>query len=230
MPIKCGRGNHTHETMLDVRACYNGEDVESAVATGPTDTVVADELDATDKQIGFLCTLADQKLPPAEASVMKKDATEGRWGRRSISPEINRLRSLPKRPAEKATESDEETQTPGDLEVGMYRMDETIYKVQVAVHGSRHPYAKRLFRTDYCGVCGEHENFHDDGPHEFKVKWAFEYARGMVQKLRPEHKMSLEEAKEFGALYGTCCCCGATLTREESIENGIGPICGGKYF
>jgi hypothetical protein len=204
---------------------------------GPTDTVVEGEADATDKQIDFICLLADQKETPAEAERIKKQAVEGFWGRRSISGEIMRLKAITNRPAEKATESHEESQTPVDLDAGMYRMDETIYKVQVAVHGSGHPYAKRLTPTGYCGVCGEHKNYHEGdskneitGDHEFKAKWVFDYAPGAIQQLQPEHKLSLEEAKNFGALYGTCCCCGTTLTNEESIEKGIGPICEGKYF
>jgi len=56
----------------------------------------------------------------------------------------------------------------------------------------------------------------------------FVYDPGAVRRLRPEHRMSLEEAKEFGALYGTCCVCGRTLTNEDSIEAGIGPVCAGK--
>ena len=39
-------------------------------------------------------------------------------------------------------------------------------------------------------------------------------------------RMTLEEAGEFGQLYGICCVCGAVLTDPESIERGIGPVCG----
>jgi hypothetical protein len=226
MAIKCGRGNHTHATLLDVRACYNGESPDSDAVSAPVSTVVANEAPATDKQIAFLCSLADQKLPADEASVTKRQATEGHWGRRSISPEINRLRDLPRRPAEVALDGHETNataQTPVDLASGMYRMDETIYKVQVAVHGSGRPYAKRLVQIE---VEVDPSRVQD----VTEKVWRFEYAPGMVHKLRPEHKLTLEEAKAFGALYGTCCCCGRTLTNEESIENGIGPICAGKWF
>jgi len=97
-------------------------------------------------------------------------------------------------------------------EDGMYKMGNTIYKVQWnQTHTAL--YAKEL------KVQGE--------GHDAEV-W-FDYAPGAVRNLRPHHKMSLEEAKEFGALYGTCCVCGRTLTNEESIEAGIGPICGSKF-
>ena len=51
----------------------------------------------------------------------------------------------------------------------------------------------------------------------------------MIRRLCPEHKMSLADAKKFGALYGTCCVCGRTLTDEVSIEAGIGPVCAQKF-
>jgi hypothetical protein len=89
---------------------------------------------------------------------------------------------------------------------GMYVKDGEIYKVQKAVHGSGHLYAKRLDKDSQ----------------------KFEYATGMVRQLTQAHKMSLAEAKAYGALYGVCCVCARTLTNEESIEAGIGPICVGR--
>lgn len=244
MPVLCGRG-HKHDTVGDVYSCYNGEDVEDVTADAPIDST--GEPKATDKQIAFVCSLADQKLPAVEASRTKELAAEGRWGKRSISSEINRLKGLPRLPVDRSEEAEfaafgrEQTseylggqeshataQTLVDLDAGMYRMDETIYKVQVAVHGSGHPYAKRLTATDYCRECGTHKVDHEAEEHEFKIKWVFDYAPGAIHKLQAEHRMTLEEAKEFGALYGTCCVCGRTLTNETSIEAGIGPVCGGR--
>ncbi len=95
------------------------------------------------------------------------------------------------------------------LEDGMYKLGETIYKVQHAVHGSGKQYAKVLV-------------IHGEAP-EALVE--FEYAPGAISKLSAADRMTLEEAKAFGALYGTCCVCGRTLTDEKSIEAGIGPVC-----
>lgn len=95
------------------------------------------------------------------------------------------------------------------LEAGMYRTDGEIFKVQLAVHGSGRPYAKLL--TLHHGE-----------------KATFEYIPGAINRIRPEHRMTLEQAKEFGAIYGVCCNCGATLTDERSIEAGIGPVCAGR--
>ena len=99
-------------------------------------------------------------------------------------------------------------------EDGMYRHpDGTVAKVQFAVHGSGNLYAKRLIITTKDGA----------------PKGTFEFEGGLINKLSPEMKMSLEEAAEFGHLYGFCCNCGATLTDEKSIAAGIGPICAGKF-
>jgi hypothetical protein len=39
-----------------------------------------------------------------------------------------------------------------------------------------------------------------------------------------------ESAVSFGKTFGSCSCCGRTLTNELSIQLGIGPICRGKFF
>ena len=108
-----------------------------------------------------------------------------------------------------------------ELEAGMYKHGDVIYKVQKAVHGSGNMYAKKLCYFD------------PDG-HEAKVagdggSWQFVYQQGAINTLSPEDKMSLEDAKEFGRIYGVCIRCGATLTDEDSIEAGIGPICATKF-
>jgi len=88
---------------------------------------------------------------------------------------------------------------------GMYKDPETgrIYKVQKS-RSSGYNYAKEL------------------------IGGSFDYAAGAMKIIRSEWRMTLEQAKEYGALYGTCCVCGRTLTNEVSIEAGIGPICAGR--
>lgn len=102
-----------------------------------------------------------------------------------------------------------------DLE-GMHRFGGVIFKVQRAVHGSGHLYAKELAPTKY----------DDEGN---PTDWGFEYAPGAIRNLSEATRLTLADAKEFGALYGTCMVCGRTLTNEESIEAGIGPICRNKF-
>jgi hypothetical protein len=99
-----------------------------------------------------------------------------------------------------------------DLEAGIYLHEGAVYKVQMAVHGSGRPYAKRLVVTK-------------PEPGESPSRGKFEYEPGAVRLLVPSDRMDLAKAKEFGAVYGVCVNCGATLTDETSIERGIGPIC-----
>lgn len=89
-------------------------------------------------------------------------------------------------------------------EEGFYKVGEAVFKTKRAQAG--HLYALRLEGTSW------------------------EYARGAMGKIGTEHKLTLEQAKQYGQLTGICCCCGRTLTNEESIAEGIGPICKGKYF
>lgn len=162
---------------------------------------------ATPKQIAFLKKLAAERPMWRNVENMHDDVIE-RLDKKSISAMIDLALAIPKeatttKPASIASE-------------GMYRNPDTgaIYKVQRAVHGSGRNYAKELLELPV-----------RDGKktHEFVI------ARGMVYKLKPEWKMTLEEAKVWGALYGSCCVCGRTLTCEDSIELGIGPVCATKF-
>jgi Family of unknown function (DUF6011) len=84
--------------------------------------------------------------------------------------------------------------------------------VQKAVHGSGNLYAKKLVE-----------------PSTFGARASFVYAPGVIRRLTVADRMSLEDAKAWGALYGTCCVCGRTLTDERSIAEGIGPVCGNRF-
>ena len=84
----------------------------------------------------------------------------------------------------------------------------TVYKVQRAVNGSGHLYGKVL------------------DPESGKFGYLPGALRTIAESARP---MTLDEAKEFGHLYGMCCVCGRTLTDEGSIEAGIGPICAKRF-
>jgi hypothetical protein len=100
----------------------------------------------------------------------------------------------------------------GPAPEGMHKFGGVIFKVQRAVHGSGRPYAQALVEAPGS----------DSG-------WTFEYVPGAIKNLSSATKLSLAEAKAFGALYGTCCACGRTLTNEDSIAAGIGPVCADKF-
>lgn len=54
-------------------------------------------------------------------------------------------------------------------------------------------------------------------------KWVF--ASGSIYKLTAADKLTAEQATQFGKKTGKCCICSRTLTKKESIDAGIGPVC-----
>lgn len=161
---------------------------------------------ATENQIRFINTLKEARRWEDTSAMVdlldnaRKAWKDQRFTRRDASLLIDSLEYMPRREAEAAPEA-------ASLE-GMHRVNGTIYKVQRAVHGSGHLYAKVLVQDG------------DD--------WSFEYAAGALRSLSAATRLTLEEAKEWGALYGSCCVCSKTLTNEESIAAGIGPVCAGR--
>jgi hypothetical protein len=90
-------------------------------------------------------------------------------------------------------------------EEGVYFFEGEYYKVQRAVHGSGRLYSKKFDLASESWSRG-----------------------GSVSKLTDQYKITAEQAKAFGDLYGRCIRCSAILTEEESIERGAGPICAEK--
>jgi hypothetical protein len=89
--------------------------------------------------------------------------------------------------------------------VGFYILDETVYRV-VESKSSGNLYAKCL--DTHSG------------------RW--EYAPGAIKNLVDAPKLTVEVAARMGARYGICMVCGRTLTAEDSVEAGIGPVCSGR--
>lgn len=158
---------------------------------------------ATPAQVGYAVKLAERK------GLATTEADFAAMGRRDISQAIDMMKGMadaPKTPAQEAATVTE----------GMYRDPATgdIFKVQVAHHGSGNLYAKKLVKLEEPTTKRGKE-----------VAYEFQYATGAIRRIQPEWKMTLEEAKEWGQLYGVCCRCGAILTDEKSQAKGIGPWC-----
>ena len=90
---------------------------------------------------------------------------------------------------------------------GVYFHTGHVVKVKRAIHGSG-----RLYSTVF---------------NPETTQW--DYKPAVLMVLTEEDRLTYEKAKEFGQLYGMCAVCGRTRTDEESIANGIGPICAGKF-
>jgi Family of unknown function (DUF6011) len=246
--IKCGHCNDRHETVADVRACaghheYAAKTARTAVTTngGWVRPTLAEALTAGGH-------------PAAVDQLVRAHATNPRMAKRAdcghvtpdgepCAPCIDALN--PRYPegtpeyADYATDLRTEldkfakgeppydpfaelapASTPAtELEDGIYFVPGdpgTVYKVVHAANGSGRPYAKRLDviepQADYAAPL---------------ASWS--YAPGAIKQLRPEHKMTLDQARMYGKLYGVCCRCGATLTDETSIAAGIGPVCANRF-
>lgn len=168
----------------------------------------AEEIPASEKQISFLQSLVAQH----DIEQLKGDLHERAFdlatgadkfiSKREASDLITALKALPKNKNEETKE-----EPPEGIHYFHPGQDESIeiFKVQVAHQGSGRLYAKKLNQ--------------ETGKFEYHGRKFPFHQLGEISLL------TLEKAKEFGDLYGMCAKCGATLTNEESIERGIGPIC-----
>jgi len=164
---------------------------------------------ATDRQISFLDSLITERGLTLDKAVMltfDTDQTETfEIGRRECSQMIDAVKAV-RRP-------ERERPALPDLEAGMYKVGQEIFKVKISKAGR--PYAEIL--------C--HDAIHN-GNYADAAVW-FEYESGLIfkHKITTEHRMTLDQCAEFGLLFGTCCVCARTLTNPKSIAKGIGPIC-----
>lgn len=213
--IKCGNCKGYHGTVAEVKGCYSGTTAPAIAPVATFAQPVQAAPSATEKQVAFITRLVAERYGDPAAVVPGQSYTllERLFPVRTkaaASGLIERLLAMPKAaPEEKASSI-----VPPVVKApeGMHKVGDEIFKVQKAVHGSGHLYAKRL-------VAGE----------GYGSKARFEYAPGALKVLSVDTLMTLEEAKAWGALYGTCCVCGRTLTDEGSIEAGIGPVCAKKF-
>jgi len=98
----------------------------------------------------------------------------------------------------------------------------TVWKVQEAKHGSGNLYAKRMnviaqAIRDIDGKIVEPAD----------VEWI--YSPGAITKLSKTWRLTPDAAKKFGDLYGRCIQCHIPLTKEASIERGMGDKCAERY-
>lgn len=163
---------------------------------------------ASDKQLAYITTLATSRdltastYEPALKAIAAEVLTNpASLTKAAASKAIDMMVRLPYINTKTAQAPDKKA----GLEVGFYEMDKNIYKV-VRSPQTGNLYAKK-FTTD-----------------------GFEYATGAVYHLKTKGiALTLEAAKAYGHIYGMCVICGRTLTDEQSIEMGIGPICASKF-
>lgn len=207
--IRCGHCSGRHGSVADVRACSQGQRV------------------ATDHEVDQLSGQAFLDGRPK--------AHEHCQGTHNTDADRERCETLPKRVAEaearrefrQLIERSSLGQTREPVREGFYLVDGDILKVQIAVHGSGRLYAKRLHIDELTDLELDPE-LRRPGQKVCHGTWVYE--PGLIKAIRPEHRLTADKAAELGKLYGMCVRCGRTLTKEESIERGMGDICAGKGF
>lgn len=209
--------------------------------SNPFTTAIATEPAATDGQIGFIRNLLDHRdiFSLFDSAPKTADRVEviraaivatptptvtGEWGdevnrhlahpltKAGASKLIDLLQTMPLH--HRPTAPRGEASFP-PVEDGFYVVEDvhphktaTVYKVQTSPNSGRQ-YAKELDTLTN----------------------TWNYVPGAIRKVRAGEavKLTLDKAKELGQLYGVCVRCGRTLTDENSIAAGIGPICAGKF-
>lgn len=178
---------------------------------------MAQILAASERQISFIRDMAAEVLGSSTSGdefIKNLEAQGGLATRALTSAVIDDLltrraqaraeRKVSRRPAAPAVEIDD----------GIYVMPDGAHvKVVHAVHGSGKQYAKKIVPPAYPGD-----------------KTKFVYTPGLIRDITPAMKITEEQAAAFGELYSCCVNCGRTLTREDSIERSMGPVCWGRLF
>lgn len=95
------------------------------------------------------------------------------------------------------------TSTHPQVTEGMYEMDASVYRVRTSRAGRL--YALLLVVKDGSG--------------------SFDYAPGVIDRLRPEHRMTVERAAQLSVEYHFCVRCAKELTKDSSIAQGMGDWC-----
>lgn len=174
----------------------------------------------SEKQLRFINQLLVDRTVPEDYRFQLQETID-LLDIKQASSVISKLLSFPPRSRQAALPGGAEHQQFVE-EDGMYRNPDngTIYKVQFnrASGDGRRLYAKLLV-IEHDAVRNEDDEIIEG------AKVRFDYAAGAMRDIQPGWKMTLEDAKQFGALYGTCVRCGRTLTLEVSIERSMGPVC-----
>lgn len=196
----CGNCKQYHPSAAHVKLCYMEAKAEVEAASAP-------QVAATEKQESFLRKLVaerDHGWGDPEAVI-----TGTLTSRKATSAMIDQLLGMPKAEAPVLTAA--------ELEDGIYRTEDgTIYKVYHTVHGANQQVAKELIVTK--------TGTDKDGKDTFDGEWEY-LGKKPLRFIRPEHKLTQDQAKQFGLVYSFCINCTRDLTREESIHVGYGPTC-----
>ncbi len=171
---------------------------------------------ATSRQLDLLTTIGKEAREAAGdnphrnkiVTALAKSVGQGGLTVREASEMITALKDLK---AQWRTERRTSCQpTKAEPQPGMYRDGEgTIYRVYLGQQSG-----KMLVKQ----VVGDKAS-----------GYSYEYMGAAAYRLPAGvSPLSLEKAKQWGRMTGTCCVCARRLDNPESVDAGIGPVCAGR--
>lgn len=164
----------------------------------------------TEKQMTFIKRLLDERTGDEKAEAFRvacnQSWKQGVLDKRTASAVIDALMAIPKPKKAKAQAV--------ALDDGIYEVGGNYVLVYHTVHGANQQVAKELV------IIGPDE----EG--KFTGEWNYVGKAGL-RRLTPDHKLSEEDARKFGTVYGICVRCARTLTANESKHVGYGATCAG---
>jgi len=177
----------------------------------------------TGRMVGYLLLLAGERVSPRHGTCGEERietvhalVMERPLNRAQVGQMIDWYKVQPREPVESEASADDfDSDT---LVQGVYELGGEVFVVQMN-RARTHLYAKRAVEapSDRLNLAGE------------PIKIRYEYAPGVVKRLRPEQQMSLGRAQEFLLRFGQCIRCGRHLEVKASVERSLGPVCV-KYF
>lgn len=164
---------------------------------------------ATDRQWSFIESLAvevygadnapEDILAMRESNPSVSDASRIIDDLKGKRSAARQRAAQPERPARPSTP----TRRGGPTEEGIYKRGDSLFQVFASRNGG-HLLAKEL------------------------VDGSWEYRGAAGRFVQDGERLSLDEAKQYGRTTGRCIICQRLLTNPESVEAGIGPVCGGR--
>lgn len=166
---------------------------------------------ATDKQLAFIGRLSDERVLGSIEEAMIERAP--RYDKRQASALINMLLACPKKqPVFASATSVSPDRLDAEVEEGYYVEGKGETAQVFHVTWNRPHTRKYVLRLNTEPKAKRWEYLRDTDPSE----------------LAGLPKLSLLEAAKFGKRTGRCAVCGRTLSTNESMARGIGPVCAEK--
>lgn len=167
----------------------------------------------TGKQRTYLATLLDERTwtgrLDAYGTRLLLAYKTGKISKPGATRLIDRLKDCPRTQAAQTALHSGSSEM--EAEVGYYLFNDEVVHVERSKANPERHIARRMVPPTHKGDRG---------------RWV--YTRGLVWRLKAEHRLTDEQARTLSRQYGVCILCGNTLSDPKSVEQGIGPHCARK--